>query len=157
MDKTLYMLIGPKGSGKTYIGQLVENQTDISFLRIENIWLALKPNENGWFKVEEAIDTEFTKCGKVMIENLGAGNEFDKFRKSLDSKYNLKIIRVKTDLKTCLYRVKNRCGEDHIPVSDSKVEEYNEIASKVELNWSLEIDNNGPASDTEIIKQINNL
>ena len=51
MDKNLYMLIGPKGSGKTYIGQLFGNQTDISFLRVENIWLALKPNKNGWLKV----------------------------------------------------------------------------------------------------------
>ena len=125
------MLIGPKGSGKTYIGQLIGNHIDISFLRVENIWLALKPKENGWVKVEEAIDKEFTKCGKVMIENLGAGKDFDRFRKSLDSKYNLKIIRVKTDLKTCLDRVKNRRSEDHIPVSDSV---YNEIASKVNLN-----------------------
>lgn len=30
--KTLYMLIGPKGSGKSYIGTLVEKKTDISFL-----------------------------------------------------------------------------------------------------------------------------
>ena len=30
--KTFYMLIGPKGSGKNYIGTLVEKKTDISFL-----------------------------------------------------------------------------------------------------------------------------
>ncbi len=46
------MLIGPKDSGKTYIGLLVEKQTDISFLRIERIWLALKPKEDGWQKVK---------------------------------------------------------------------------------------------------------
>ena len=55
MNKTLYMLIGPKGSGKTYIGQLIGNQTNISFLRVENIWLSLKPKEDGWLKVENAI------------------------------------------------------------------------------------------------------
>lgn len=40
MSKTLYMLIGPKGSGKTHIGTLVNIHTDIKFLRVESIWLA---------------------------------------------------------------------------------------------------------------------
>lgn len=56
MEKTLYMLIGPKGSGKTYIGGVVGKNTDISFLRIESIWLSLKPEEDGWRKVEYEID-----------------------------------------------------------------------------------------------------
>ena len=34
-DKVLFMLIGPKGSGKTYIGMLVDRHTDIAFLRVE--------------------------------------------------------------------------------------------------------------------------
>ena len=33
-QKTLYMLIGPKGSGKTHIGKLVDRHTGIVFLQV---------------------------------------------------------------------------------------------------------------------------
>ena len=73
MEKTLYMLIGPKGSGKTYIGTLVENETDISFLRVENIWLKLSPEEDGWIKVEQAITMDLlyipTSSGQSKASN----------------------------------------------------------------------------------------
>jgi len=46
-QKTLFMLVGPKGSGKTHIGTLVNQHTDIVFLRVEPIWLGLKPAEDG--------------------------------------------------------------------------------------------------------------
>jgi hypothetical protein len=46
------MLIGPKGSGKTTIGTLVHQHTDITFIRVEPIWLDLQPDEDGWKKVE---------------------------------------------------------------------------------------------------------
>jgi len=157
MTKTLYMLIGPKGSGKTYIGSLVEKQTDISFLRVEKIWLSLKTGENGWQKVEAAIDKAFETCPKLMIENLGAGPEFHGFLESLKSKYHIKMIRVFADPGTCLDRVLNRSNKDHIPVSNTKVAEYNKIAAQVRFPWSLEIDNNGPASDTEILDAIKSL
>lgn len=151
------MLIGPKGSGKTYIGTLVEKNSDIFFLRVENIWLKLNHKENGWKKVEQEIDMIFKNCNNVMIENLGAGEGFHQFYASLNKKYHIKLIRVFTDLDICLNRVIRRDNENHIPISDDKVIEYNKIASQVGLDWNLEIDNNGPASDSEILMAIKSL
>jgi shikimate kinase len=138
-NKVLYMLIGPKGAGKTYIGMLVNTHTDIQFIRVEPIWLSLQAGENGWKKVEQVIDTTFQSHNKVMIESLGAGEEFGKFRASLEKKYTLKMIRVYADLDVCLARVKNRNSADHIPISDDKVEQYNKIAATVTYDWDLEI------------------
>ena len=154
MEKTLYMLIGPKGSGKTYIGRLVGKNTDILFLRVENIWLSLNHKENGWKKMEQKIDQAFKSFNKLMIENLGAGKGFHHFCESLNNKYNIKFIRVFSDLDICLDRVMNRDNKNHIPVSDTKVVEYNKIAAQVVLDWAIEIDNNGPASDSEILRAI---
>ena len=151
------MLIGPKGSGKTYIGKLVDKHTSIFFLPIEPIWLSLQPNENGWIKVEKTIDEKFHSYEYLMIENLGAGEEFNKFLESLKSKYEIKMIRVFADLDKCLNRVKTRSKKDQIIVADSQVETYNRIASNVQFDWSIEIDNNGPASDAEILESIKNL
>ena len=76
MTQTLYILIGPKGSGKTTIGTLVDQRTDIVFLRVEPIWLGLEPGEDGWAKVEAAIDEMFLTHDKLMIESLDAGDRF---------------------------------------------------------------------------------
>lgn len=37
--KRIYILIGPKGSGKTYIGTPLQDQLHIPFLRVEDIAL----------------------------------------------------------------------------------------------------------------------
>ncbi|WP_036028438.1 AAA family ATPase [Leptolyngbya sp. PCC 6406] len=156
-QRTLYMLIGPKGAGKTYVGTLVAQNTEIQFIRVESIWLALKPGENGWKKVEQAIDQAFESYPKVMIESLGAGEAFGQFRAALAEKYALKLIRIYAALDTCLYRVKHRNNAEHIPISDDKVEQYNQIAAAVTYDWDLEIDNNTPAPDQDILAAIQTL
>jgi shikimate kinase len=157
MEKTLYMLIGPKGSGKTYIGTLVDRQSDIRFIRVEPIWLSLQPGEDGWKKVEQVIDTTFQSHDKVMIESLGAGDGFRGLHASLAQKYSIKMIRVVADLATCLKRVQTRNNADHIAVSDDKVVEYNKIAAQVSYDWALEINNEQPASDHAILAAISKL
>jgi hypothetical protein len=154
MEQTLYFLIGPKGSGKTTIGTLVNTHTDIAFIRVEPIWLSLQPGENGWQKVMEVIDATFQTRPKVMIESLGAGEEFQRFYAILAQKYVTKMIRVYADLDICLARVKSRDSSNHIAVSDDKVEEYNRIAVKVSYPWDLEIDNSVPAADANILAAI---
>jgi hypothetical protein len=153
-QKTLFMLIGPKGSGKTHIGTLVNQRTDIVFLRVEPIWLSLESGEDGWEKVGAVIDTMFQKRNKVMIESLGIGEGFVKFHASLAEKYSIKMIRVYADLDTCLTRVKTRNNAEHISVSDDRVAEFNQLASAVTYDWDLEIDNNDQAPDTDIINAI---
>jgi shikimate kinase len=151
VGKQLYMLIGPKGAGKTYIGTLVASHTDIHFIRVEPIWLSLQAGEDGWRKVEQTIDTAFETYQKVMIESLGAGEGFRHFYASLARKYPIKLIHVVSNLDTCLWRVQNRDSVDHIAVSDDKVVEYNKLAAQVRYDWALEIDNNQPMSDSEIL------
>lgn len=154
MKNILYILIGPKGSGKTYIGRQIEHLTGIKFLHVESLWLQLADGEDGWDRVEREIDNIFIQYDKVVIESLGAGEGFNRMYASLKAKYEVKLIKVETDLDECLQRVKNRDSVDHIPVSDEKVREYNRIAAGVNHPWNAIIDNNGPATDEEILKAI---
>ncbi|MBW4618883.1 MAG: ASCH domain-containing protein [Cyanosarcina radialis HA8281-LM2] len=156
-QKTLYILIGPKGAGKTHIGTQIARHTTIQFIRVEPIWLKLAPGENGWEAVEKAIDRAFQQHDEVAIESLGAGDGFDRFHASLMTKYNVKRIKVYTDLAECLKRVKNRDNSEHIPVSDEKVEEYNKIATSVHHVWDAIVDNNALVTNEEILKVIESL
>jgi shikimate kinase len=36
-NKIVYLLIGPKGSGKSFIGTLMDERLGIRFIRVENI------------------------------------------------------------------------------------------------------------------------
>lgn len=157
MQKTLFMLIGPKGSGKTHIGALIDQNTEIAFLQVESIWLRLKPDENGWEKVEAAIDAMFQKCNKVMVESLGVGEGFCNFYASLVEKYSVKMIRVYASLETCFARVKTRNNIEQIAVPDDEVIEFNKIAAAVTYHWDLEINNDDLASDQDIINAIQSI
>lgn len=156
-QKTLFMLVGPKGSGKTHIGTLINQHTDIVFLRVEPIWLSLEAGEDGWKKVEAAVDAQFQSHDKVMVESLGIGEGFREYCASLVDKYSVKMIRVHADLDACFERVKNRNSADHIPVSDNRVAELNQLAAAVDFDWALEINNNLPASDAEILAAIRSI
>jgi len=157
MRKILYMLIGPKGSGKTHIGTLLERETGITFLRVEAIWLGLKPGEDGWVKVTEAIDELFRTRDRVIIESLGAGERFRCFHADLAQRCVTRMIRVHADLATCMARVKGRGPNDHIAVSDDEVGEYNRIAIGVTHEWAAEIDNDGPATAEAILETFRSL
>lgn len=150
--KTIHLLIGPKGAGKTFIGSTLHRRLGVYFLRVEPIWLSLVPGEDGWRKVELEIDHLLQDLDEIIIESLGAGDGFLRFRDQLSRKYRLCFIKVVADLDECLRRVRTRDTSDHIPVSDSDVERYNTIAAKVQHPWSCIIRNDGPASEDEIVR-----
>ncbi len=154
MSKNLYMLIGPKGSGKTYIGRLIAKNSLAVFVEAERIWLNLQDGQSGWQAVEEQIDREFSGNDRVFVESLGAGDEFRAFYTSLKAKYLTKMIRISAGLETCLKRVQERGARDQLPIPLGKVAEYNEIAAAVEFDWVLEIDNEGPAAEADILAAI---
>ena len=103
------------------------------------------------------IDALFQEHDKVMIESLGVGEGFSRFRTSLAEKYSIKMIRVYADLETCFTRVKTRNNAEHIAVSDDRVAEFNQLASAVTHDWDLEISNDNPASDKDIINAIQSI
>jgi len=157
MQKTLFILIGPKGSGKTYIGNRIEQLTGIKFLSVEPLWLNLTEDEDGWIKVEKTIDGLFYQHDKVVIESLGAGDGFNFMYASLKGKYEIKLVKVETDAEECLRRVMKRDKKNHIPFSEEQVREHNSIAAGVKHPWETVIDNNGPATDEEIYTMITSL
>jgi len=152
MTKTVYILVGPKGSGKTYIGELLSRETSVHFLSVEPIWLSLQPDEDGWHKVEAAVDDALEEHDAIVIESLGLTSGFERMRDSLSRRHSVEYIRVLASLDACLDRVRARDASRQIPVSEDKVRQYNEMAATVELSWSLTIDNSGPADDDEILK-----
>lgn len=157
MSKRVVILVGMKGSGKTHIGTIVSQNTDIVFLRVEPLWLSLASGEDGWAKIGREVDRILCSADTVMIESLGGTPGFKRLLANLSAKYCVKLVRVLASPEICLSRVRTRSKEEHIPVSDNQVVKYNIMASQVVMDWDAEIDNNGPALTEDILQTIQNL
>jgi shikimate kinase len=160
LKKQIFILIGLKGSGKTYVGSLLQEKLDIKFFRVENIWLSLKSerltNEyilEGFGLVEQEIDNLLQKTDRIIIESTGTTHYFNIFINRLKTKYDLVFVKIHTSPELCLKRVKSRDSSIHVPISDEVVEQINQDALKVNLKYDLIIDNE-KSSDDKILEDI---
>ena len=158
--KAVIILIGLKGSGKSYIGSLMQQKLGIEFLCVEKIWLSLKSErftkdyiEEGYRLVELEIEKLLQNTERIIIESTGTTDHFNRFIKKLGNEYNVKLIKINTSPETCIKRVKSRDASAHVPVSDDIVKQINNEAAKVKLNYDLVIDNEH-LSDSEILERI---
>lgn len=149
--KTLYILIGLKGSGKTYIGKLIEDKFSIPFVRVENIFKNIKrdrhySDENyikeGFTLLEKEIRMRFETADALIMESTGLTDEFMQMLESLKKDFSVKLIRIEAEPELCLKRVRERDSKDHINVSNADVEKINELAMKIRFEYDLVIDNN---------------
>jgi len=158
--KTVYILVGPKGSGKTYIGRLIEKNLGTKFLSVEPLFLKIIKNRDpkdrkytaeGFQLIEENVDKILEKNNEVIIEQTGASEYFDKIVKIFKEKnYLIKLIKVIYPLEKCKERTKKRNTENQISVSEEIIDEMNKKSESLKLHYDLEI-NNENSSDEEII------
>jgi len=160
MNKQVIILIGLKGSGKTYIGTLIQDNIGIKFFSVENVWLSLKSgrlsNEyilEGFSIVEKEIDKLLLDTDRITIESTGTTDYFHKFLDRIKVKYDVKLVKIQTNPELCLKRIKSRDSSLHVPVSDDIVDKINQDALKVNLNYDLIIDNEN-SSDDKILEDI---
>jgi shikimate kinase len=167
MIKVIYILIGPKGAGKSYIGSLMEKQFGIKFIRVEDIWLKLKnekkyssekeyfDNINSFYSeaiifVKEKLKTELISSNSIVFESLGITPHFDTFILELKQIAKVVLIKINSDPKICLSRIKMRNQSIHIPISDEIINEINSHVANNKLVCDFEI-NNLNLSDQDIV------
>lgn len=161
---TLLLLVGLKGSGKTFTGIVLEKHLDVRFLRIESIFLDLlqrEPNlegipleQRGFQIVLEQLDELAQSHATLCIESTGTAHTFPEFLAALRQGFRVFIIRIKALPETCIERVMSRDASAHIPVSDDRLAEINARALQVDLPWDLEIDNSKFQDEVAIAKSV---
>jgi shikimate kinase len=163
--KTIYILVGPKGSGKTYIGNLLFERSAIPFIRVEDIFLKIKTENpledqnyisSGFKNVESAIREHLINCNQIIIESTGIANQFSEMVSRLKNDYFVKLIKVEADPNLCLKRIKSRDQSKHISVSDDKINLINNQALSLSLRFDLTLNNNSTA-DEELVRIFNEL
>lgn len=158
--KTVYVLIGPKGSGKTYIGSLLEKEIGLKFLSVEKLGLENIPKSKliGNERIKESFDQEEAAIDEILrhrnavsFESTGVHPYLQNILANLRAKYNVKLVKVYTPLETCYERIKHRDPSTQIPVSDDLLKDINENAINVIFDWDIELDNSEKLTIKEII------
>jgi shikimate kinase len=158
--KKIYILIGAKGSGKSYIGRLIEERLKIKFLLIEKLFMKIKGSRDvldkkylieGYDAVEKAIDKHLTKNDAIIFESTGAFYYFNTFLKSLQSKYVVKLIFIHAPFELCIKRIHQRDQRKHLKMSERLIKKVYNKSNTLKYKYVLKI-NNAVQSDDNIIK-----
>ena len=158
--KSVFILVGPKGSGKTHIGSLLETEIGLKFLSVEKLGIenAKKSKLTGYDRVKESFHEEEEEIDRILaqrdamsFEATGSSEYFLTVLGRLRSKYKVRLIRIVSPLETCCRRIKQRDASAHLPVSDEMIKLINEKAEKVDLDWDLTIDNSDQLHSGQIL------
>ncbi|MBD0254497.1 MAG: AAA family ATPase [Cytophagales bacterium] len=134
----IYLLIGPKGSGKTYIGTLLESRTGIPFVRVEDIALRVQRDRayddrryvhEVFGAIEAAIRDRLRTVPELVFESTGLTDAFDAMLRNLQASFRVVLIRIAADPGNCARRVQHRDLSQHVNVSDAQVRAINAQAT----------------------------
>lgn len=161
-EKKIYLLIGPKGSGKSYIGNLIDKQFQIKFIRVEDWAKTVIRNReidnqeyiNEVFQaIEYGIRKELTKYDDIAFESTGLSEFFDTMLENLKRDFSLLTIGIIAKDELCLTRVRTRDKSIHIDVSDNQVMRINNQVKEKKFITDFSIINNDK-TDVELIKEL---
>jgi shikimate kinase len=151
-NKTIYILIGQKGSGKTLAGQMIQDLFGIKFVRVEDIAKRVKRDRevddesyhrDAFTEIELNLRRVLEDEPSIVFESTGAGIHFEQMLKNLKSDYKVITICIKADPDLCLKRIKSRDQSIHIDVSDKDVKYINSLVRQRNFECDFDIDNNG--------------
>lgn len=164
--KTVILLIGPKGAGKTHLASRMEEEIGIPFLRVEPIWLKLMDemepgsrdfDNEGLSRVLRSAREHLSAEGSVVLESTGTAPWFSDMLNALEKAGELVLVRVHAPIETCLDRIHRRDASQHIPVSDDRIKEINALATQVQLPWSVVVQNTSEAQADDFLEYIRSL
>jgi len=155
-QKHIYLLIGPKGSGKSYIGALIHNYFNIPFVRVEEWALEVRNGRNLddpeyhrdiFHTIELRIREAINEVDYLVFESTGITDYFDQMLIQMKVDYQVTTIKIIADLETCKERILSRDPSIHVNVSDDLIEEIHTVFLLKDFTPDYSIENIGKSSD----------
>lgn len=151
--KNVLLLIGQKGSGKSFVGSLLEKEFGIKFIRVEDWINNIKRDRNIYDEeyitkvfqiIEDGIRKELEVSETICFESLGLSDQFDKMVENLGRQFRLTTIKILCDSEQCIERIRLRDKSVHISISDEQIREVNTMVVKRNYKTNYEIWNKIP-------------
>lgn len=163
--KEIFLLIGQKGSGKSFIGTLFDKHFGIRFIRVEDWAKKIKQeraiNSEKYVKqvfeeIEKGIRESLNKTDKLVFESTGLTENFDQMLLSLRKDFKVTTIGINADRNICLNRVKSRDQTIHINIPDDQVNMINEKVRNRNFQSDFCIFNQNK-SELEIVRELSGI
>jgi chloramphenicol 3-O-phosphotransferase len=147
----LIVLVGPKGSGKSHIGRLLEAERGVHFFHVEPLWMAYHaacrangraPSlAEGIGHVHPALAAAVERHRHVCVETTGASREIlgDLLRRAGPARPLL--VNVRAPLQLCLDRIASRDQTHQIPLDAASIRHVDALSRALDLPFDLVIDN----------------
>ena len=158
--KRIYVLIGPKGGGKSYVGRLLEQELGIQFLSIEEIFIRLQKKgistsevqEKGYQRVEAHVTDILTQSNAVSFEITVLTPASKHLLSRLGLLAEIEMVQILAPLELCLERIKQRDASRHIDIPEERIMEINELSLKQPIHTNLKIDTS-QLNDEEMLEK----
>ncbi len=157
----LVLLIGPKGSGKSHIGRLLEAKLGIHFFDVEPHWMSYhaacaatgRPVRmaEGIEHVRPAIVDALATHEHVCVETTGASREILDDLLALGDRFGLLLVRVEVPLELCLDRIASRDQANQIPMQEDAIRHVHALSATVGLPYAITLENVG-LTDEEVLR-----
>ena len=155
----LILLIGPKGSGKSYIGRTLEARFGVHFFHVEPLWLEYYAEckasnrepviAEGIAKVHPVLIRALDENVHVCVETTGASPEILTALLSLRPREEIIVARVSAPLEVCLRRVSSRDQTYQIPMEMEAVRKLHGLSESLQLRSDITL-NNVALTESEI-------
>ena len=153
----LILLVGPKGSGKSHIGRLLEARLGVHFFHVEPHWMryhaecaaAGRPVDiaEGIERVRPVLAEALARHTYVCVETTGASPEILADLLALGERFGLLLVRVEAPLALCLERIAARDQTHQIPLQEAQILEVYERSAAVDLPYAFVLDNQELSED----------
>lgn len=151
----LVLLVGPKGSGKTHIGRLLETRFGVHFLHVEPHWMAYhaeceaagRPVDiaEGVAHIRPLLAEALAAHEHVSVETTGASREILDDLLASGRERGTLVVRVRAPLEVCLARIASRSPRHQIPLDEESIRRVYELGEATPVDADLTLDNVGLA------------
>lgn len=158
------VLVGPKGSGKTTLGRMLEAALPAHFLEVERLAQEVLAEHGGviddryaervFAAIEQAVHTSCAQHPTTLFETTGAAPQSVALLNALRERYRVTLVRVRASLETCERRIRDRDPSRQVAVPPELARAMHERTQALELPWDLELDNEHGLSAAELAQLV---
>ncbi|NTU82610.1 MAG: AAA family ATPase [Chloroflexales bacterium] len=159
----LLLLVGPKGSGKSFIGELLERELGVPYVRPEAVVLQLRASgrvptvAESLGAIVAATEAQARAAQALTLDTTGAFDDLDTYLQALARFSRVRLVQVYAPPEMCLARIRARDQSAHIPVQEELIGQINARSLALRLPYELVIDNEPFAPPAQIIAAVRGL
>jgi len=157
----LILLVGPKGSGKSHVGRLLESRLGVRFFHVEPLWLAYHDEcartgrdgriAEGVRRIHPAIAEALETHRHVSVETTGASAEILDDLLSFRASHPVLLARLRAPLPVCLARIAARDPSHQIAMDEAGIRRVHELSDALDLDFDIVLDT-AALGDEEILE-----